>query len=74
MVAAGDVTVEYGDPAQVQVAVTGGGGTATGTVRLLDGATQVGHGHGSAPAARPPSRSRRGAPGGQQDAHGRLLR
>ncbi|HET6984998.1 MAG TPA: 5'-nucleotidase C-terminal domain-containing protein, partial [Kribbella sp.] len=39
--AAGDTSVVYGQAAPIQVTVTGAGATPTGTVRLMDGATEV---------------------------------
>jgi 5'-nucleotidase len=38
---AADATVVYGQAAPIEVTVTGGGATPTGTVRLMDGATEV---------------------------------
>jgi predicted extracellular nuclease/2',3'-cyclic-nucleotide 2'-phosphodiesterase (5'-nucleotidase family) len=39
--AAGDTSVVYGQAAPIQVTVTGAGATPTGTVHLIDGATEV---------------------------------
>ncbi|HET6939102.1 MAG TPA: Ig-like domain-containing protein, partial [Nocardioides sp.] len=39
--AAGDTSVVYGQAAPIQVTVTGAGATPTGTVHLMDGATEV---------------------------------